>query len=485
MDFQAEFLDEAEETLVRLEGLFLRAEDSIVDRTLLDECFRAAHNLKGSALSVGFSGLGALAHQMEDFLDRVRDERNPTPMIRINELLRYHDLLISYVNGLRGNRDFSMDIGDLEAPVLTHMQKVERISDESVFHKDSNLYYRAYIQGMRETFQQEHMELFASFSTLAIPFHQASSFAELAHSAFSTNPIFKSIARVCLVRRIGFANQLEVISSSNDGSVSLMANGYRCFVDAKGSLFNISNNSIRIYASAQKIIERYQAEGRPAQRSISRIAAMKLKSGACFGIFSGSSMTGLLFLNARDEFLTNIPKEYLPILSYLSMLGHKQFLGTLPNILYKEVWNAERDRLVGSTFESKLLIQDILWVMKRIDPTVHSPLKIKFDGLQHYPTLLVHGHASYLIAQMAVYLRATELRIVVSVFDSTIQFRCIFIAEASFADSPNLRTMIHEAVNLGYRANLVSSDTVHLETGMDSDGINAGTHYSIEDDDGH
>ncbi len=66
------FLAEAEENLSAIEHSLLALETSPRDADALATVFRAVHTLKGNAASLGFTGLGRIAHAAEDLLDGLR-----------------------------------------------------------------------------------------------------------------------------------------------------------------------------------------------------------------------------------------------------------------------------------------------------------------------------------------------------------------------------------------------------------------------------
>ncbi len=69
------FVPEAQEYLELLEAELLRLEKNPKDRELINQLFRTAHTLKGSAYTVGFRCIGDLVHHVEDFMGAVRDGR--------------------------------------------------------------------------------------------------------------------------------------------------------------------------------------------------------------------------------------------------------------------------------------------------------------------------------------------------------------------------------------------------------------------------
>jgi two-component system chemotaxis sensor kinase CheA len=68
----ATFLDEAREMLALMEESLVTLEKHPASDDLLNEVFRAAHTIKGSAACVGFDAVVELAHRVEDVLDLVR-----------------------------------------------------------------------------------------------------------------------------------------------------------------------------------------------------------------------------------------------------------------------------------------------------------------------------------------------------------------------------------------------------------------------------
>ena len=69
------FVPEAEEYLETLEANLLQLDKDPQNRELIDQLFRTAHTLKGSAYTVGFQVIGDLVHHVEDFMGAVRDGR--------------------------------------------------------------------------------------------------------------------------------------------------------------------------------------------------------------------------------------------------------------------------------------------------------------------------------------------------------------------------------------------------------------------------
>ncbi|MBX3330979.1 MAG: Hpt domain-containing protein [Nitrospira sp.] len=67
------FIPEAQEYLELLETNLLRVDKDPQNKELINQLFRSAHTLKGSAYTVGFRSIGDLVHHVEDFMGALRD----------------------------------------------------------------------------------------------------------------------------------------------------------------------------------------------------------------------------------------------------------------------------------------------------------------------------------------------------------------------------------------------------------------------------
>ncbi len=72
MEFVPDFITEATEILDKLDEDLVHLEEASDDLELLNEIFRAAHTLKGTASFLGFAQMADLTHKMENVLDLLR-----------------------------------------------------------------------------------------------------------------------------------------------------------------------------------------------------------------------------------------------------------------------------------------------------------------------------------------------------------------------------------------------------------------------------
>jgi chemosensory pili system protein ChpA (sensor histidine kinase/response regulator) len=87
------FAPEAQEYLESLEAQLLRLEKEPQNADLINQLFRTAHTLKGSAYTVGFQSIGDLTHHVEDFMGAVREGRVKVLQGHADMLLRAVDVV--------------------------------------------------------------------------------------------------------------------------------------------------------------------------------------------------------------------------------------------------------------------------------------------------------------------------------------------------------------------------------------------------------
>lgn len=104
------FLQEAEEQLELLDEDIVRLEQEEDTTPLLQEIFRAAHTLKGSAGMIGHHLMANLAHSMENLLDQLRLGTTGVSTAIVDALLVGLDLLRAMLGDLSGATDSPIDI---------------------------------------------------------------------------------------------------------------------------------------------------------------------------------------------------------------------------------------------------------------------------------------------------------------------------------------------------------------------------------------
>jgi two-component system, chemotaxis family, sensor kinase CheA len=118
----AEFLTEAEESLDKIDPLFVEIETRGHDADLLNEIFRVMHTLKGAAGFLGFQQVVDVAHSAENILKKLREGELSFTKQLTDVILKSVDMLRVLIDHIR-NKD-----GEEEdtAPLIAELDSVLR-----------------------------------------------------------------------------------------------------------------------------------------------------------------------------------------------------------------------------------------------------------------------------------------------------------------------------------------------------------------------
>ncbi|MET0685982.1 MAG: chemotaxis protein CheA [Solirubrobacteraceae bacterium] len=94
------FLAEGREHLQELNLAVVRIEEQPDDPETVDEIFRIAHSLKGMSATMGFAGMAALTHEMEDVFELLRQRKGGLEREAVTALLRCLDALSEAVEAI-------------------------------------------------------------------------------------------------------------------------------------------------------------------------------------------------------------------------------------------------------------------------------------------------------------------------------------------------------------------------------------------------
>jgi two-component system, chemotaxis family, sensor kinase CheA len=94
------FLAEGREHLQELNLAVVRIEETPDDPETVDEIFRIAHSMKGMSATMGFSGMAALTHEMEDVFELLRQRRGGLERAAIDVLFDSLDALSAAVEAI-------------------------------------------------------------------------------------------------------------------------------------------------------------------------------------------------------------------------------------------------------------------------------------------------------------------------------------------------------------------------------------------------
>lgn len=112
-DLFALFLEEAQEQLMKLDDGLLQLEREPDNIEVIKEVFRAAHTLKGSSATMGFTEISDLTHAMENVLDRLRSGQLTASSEVVDLLLASTDALRELVAQVSQGGQANLDTQDL------------------------------------------------------------------------------------------------------------------------------------------------------------------------------------------------------------------------------------------------------------------------------------------------------------------------------------------------------------------------------------
>jgi chemosensory pili system protein ChpA (sensor histidine kinase/response regulator) len=156
------FAPEAQEYLESLEAQLLRLEKEQHNPELINQLFRTAHTLKGSAYTVGFQSIGDLTHYVEDFMGAVREGRVKILPGHTDVLLRSVDVVRllmrrdpTSLDMLRQRFAIAMQrLKQLDQPVTTlvvesdsAVERIEAPDDEQELHDHEELEPATVVKG--------------------------------------------------------------------------------------------------------------------------------------------------------------------------------------------------------------------------------------------------------------------------------------------------------------------------------------------------
>ncbi len=126
-----DFLQEASEMLEGLDNYFVQLENNPEDRTLLNEIFRTAHSIKGSAGFIGLNRIVEVAHHAENVLNQLRTGNMRAEPAVVDIILEAMDALKVLVNEVRTGEQADVDIEGINMKLDLLLQWGEDTHTES------------------------------------------------------------------------------------------------------------------------------------------------------------------------------------------------------------------------------------------------------------------------------------------------------------------------------------------------------------------
>lgn len=110
-----DFVTEAEESLEKIDPLFVQMETRGFDKELLNDIFRSMHTIKGAAGFLGFQQIVDVAHKTENLLKRLRDGDMDVSSGLITLTLRSVDVLKMLLGRIKKKQEGEADIDSMLA----------------------------------------------------------------------------------------------------------------------------------------------------------------------------------------------------------------------------------------------------------------------------------------------------------------------------------------------------------------------------------
>ncbi len=118
------YVDGSRENLDMMDKYLLALEQDPANIEAVGEIFRAAHTLKGMSATMGFERVAHLTHEMENILDKLRNQEVPVTTEVIDIIFETFDVLRTLVNDSIESTDSNVDLTEISAK-LTAIGKGE------------------------------------------------------------------------------------------------------------------------------------------------------------------------------------------------------------------------------------------------------------------------------------------------------------------------------------------------------------------------
>jgi two-component system, chemotaxis family, sensor kinase CheA len=123
------FLAEGREHLQELNLAVVRIEEAPGDQATVDEIFRIAHSMKGMSATMGFEGMAALTHEMEDVFELLRQRTDGLGRDAVDVLLECLDALSAATDAIEATGEEAIE----PAPLVERLRSLvrERTPDQA------------------------------------------------------------------------------------------------------------------------------------------------------------------------------------------------------------------------------------------------------------------------------------------------------------------------------------------------------------------
>ncbi len=128
----ADFVAEAEETLDRIDPMFIQLEDKGFDPGIINEIFRGMHTMKGAAGFLGFQKIVDVSHRAETILKKLRDREISLEPFLVDVILKSFDMVRVLIGDIKSKGHPEADISRMLADLDSALDSVENPSSVAV-----------------------------------------------------------------------------------------------------------------------------------------------------------------------------------------------------------------------------------------------------------------------------------------------------------------------------------------------------------------
>ena len=270
-----DFVVEAEENLRELEPNLLLLEQDSGNRSLLNDCFRNMHSIKGAAGYMGLESIATLTHSMESLFDKIRQGNLVLTGDAVNLIFSGVDRLRKLVLEVAERKAESSSVSDIveDLDAILSAQEPERAGPDG-HEAGSGREQELPDSHAHDVSQDEDQELFSIFAEeMQSLYNQLERLCEMSPVEVQTvNNMLKDMERV--THYVGMENLLDRLHSISSGFKERGETGDISSEEMRGLIKDVSSilkKEIGPFFHCEPVDHERQAEGHEEDRELYEI----------------------------------------------------------------------------------------------------------------------------------------------------------------------------------------------------------------------
>ncbi|MEO0337071.1 MAG: hypothetical protein AAF202_11785, partial [Pseudomonadota bacterium] len=211
-----------------------------------------------------------------------------------------------------------------------------------------------------------------------------------------SSELLKPIRRLCFSVRHGLSNEIRTVDSlhANPLLANELSTGYRCLVSPQSSLLHMKANEVRYTESLGSVIESFEKEGRPIQRSLQKVYDLGFRESLCIPIqLRPGQNQGFLYLNSKREgefrALVHRISNEIDAIQRLALVMLGQLAPTLDEAFSKKLEELDKKTFFAQPFERRNLENSLRALSDEHKVKIHLSRELT---LTESPPLVSHGN---------------------------------------------------------------------------------------------